>query len=154
MCSKVKWFRARKSLDSGVAPPPQAIASSWRTPVMWSSTVIRSQCCLVKKYASLQRSLRCAGRGLYGGSSAWTVVVHAGGRMRWSYGARDVQHPHRHKRHEKWCANSVRVQSHVLSVTVRPSVDLNDDSREGVRGSGRNSRYDNDNEITLFRHMK
>ena len=55
--------------------------------------------------------------------------------MRWSYGARDIHHPFCHKRHVKWCANSVRVLTHVLSVPVRPSVDLNDDSREGVEGA-------------------
>ena len=60
--------------------------------------------------------------------------------MRWSYGARDIPPPP-----PQTARNMVRKQrqcsiTRCPSLSVRPSVDLNDDSREGVRGSGKNGR--------------
>ena len=103
---------------------------------MQSSTVIRSQSLQGEVSANISDldctpsvSLRRAWAevcrwiaSLAGGSSRWGE-----GQKNWSHGAQDIQHPHRHKLRENGAQASVHVQSHVLSVPVRPSEDPDDD---------------------------
>ena len=121
------------------APPPHKQQPPRGTPVMWSSTVIRSQCCWVKKYASPTSNalFNVSNPTLCRRRSVQWIASLAGGSSRWGPNelvGRDPRHtaPPSPKTACKMVRNGFRASQNYLSVSARPSEAKNDWCREVV----------------------